>query len=105
MNLLNHVGHHISEKIEEVCVLPKRKKTEIDMTEDELLMEKFKQQVLLDMGFPKDTDLSMLTARECGAIGGRMVKKMIESAKDNINKEISHDVSKSFEEEMNNVFS
>ena len=42
------------------------------------VMERIKQETARDMGLSLDTDGSTLTAKEAGALGGRMVKKMIE---------------------------
>lgn len=42
------------------------------------VMERIKQETARDMGLSLGKDGSTLTAKEAGALGGRMVKKMIE---------------------------
>jgi len=60
--------------------MSKRKKTLTNMTNKELLLHRYKTQVMTEMGLDPTKDLSDLPVKECGRLGG-LISKLIKKDK------------------------
>jgi len=62
------------------------RKNSLLVKEAKNFMEQWKYEIANELGIqaPKDGYWGNLTSRDCGAVGGQMVKKMIEMAEQNL---------------------